>query len=295
MSTHQPRILQLRYYANASSQVVSVIMAPPENPGINDFSLVDNAKSDGSLRAVFKELSAQHTWSEAVGKLYGWGNNGLVKQSDRGNLLGTPIGPAIRLDPTHLPNPTATPTIPPTASVTPTRSWLFQEDNIRIAQADPAFHDLGTGSMAVEVLVRMNSGSFAYPSEQFIVGKGLNYGGFNLFYRFYNGESPASHFLWQVGNETSYQQVENLTSLAHSTWYYVVGVYDANQGKVLLWVNDALASQSVSQGFAPKWGTYDMRLGAPSDADGHYLDGDIGGYVALLKIAPSKHTRRRQT
>ena len=53
-----------------------------------------------------------------------------------------------------------------------------------------------------------------------------------------------------------------------------------------LWINGV--QYQTSANFTPQWGISDLRFGATSTGGGGYLDGYLGGYVAILDFVPSE-------
>jgi hypothetical protein len=213
---------------------------------------------------LFKEMLLIDGYPSAVNKLWAWGNTGLLKQSARAeSSTPSPVGPVILFDPDQLP------------ANTPTPPRMFaQEDNIRVAQTTPAFHNFGV-EMAVEALVYLDTTE----RTQSIVGKGWSSKGFSLAYL----GDPDYGMAWDIGTGTGYARVRSYVTIGAGQWYYVVAAHSAQAQT--LWVNGV--AQTGPAVATPVWGVNDLRLGAPSAGDGSFLDGRLGGYVALLTTAPT--------
>jgi hypothetical protein len=250
--------------------VQEVIARPGENLGVTTSGWW-RRQSDGSLKAVLSigftpAIRRRPVSCTDMARAYGVGR----RRAD-----DSPVGPAIAFDPSQPPG--APPTLMPQR----------QDDNILIASSAAAFHDFGS-QVAIEALVWLKGdASGADGGRQFVLGKSRNAMGFSLFFEPDAGEAPnPGNFVWRVGDGSQYYDLMNTSVEAvGEAWYYLVGTFNSVTDVQALWVNGEKVEVTVTA--TPQWGINDLRLGAPSAADESFLDGDLGGYVALLATVPA--------
>jgi hypothetical protein len=261
----QPSFLQYRYDGGEWRRV-DVIFVPAETPDVNWFTFVEHAKPDGLLEAVFVEMNITiFTHPNAAGKLYAWGERGLLKGNLRAEVRTSPAGPAVDFLP---------------YSYAPEGARL--RDHIRVVHSD-AFDFAPQNDVAVELLVSFHPDSLP-SATQYVLGKDADHRGFSVRY---NG--AIQRLEWIIGDGSRDQVVTNPVPITAGRWYDVMATYDQAAHTASLWVN-GVASSRVLAGFLPDWGTADLRLGAPSAPSPQgrdYLDGTLGGYVTIRDTLPT--------
>jgi hypothetical protein len=262
------------------------------------------------------ELNVDTFDPHPVGKLYGWGDYGLVKGSTSSEAWNNTTGPGWVLNPTASSTPTASQTLTPSPTPTgatmtpsPTSAYTMEpiptrvKEYIRVVYGT-AFPTPGAG-MAVEMLVKF--GSAGLSSNQMLIGSDSyvpvqNTGtptpapgtpftrGYRLAYeQIVVGETLTNHLAWRVGYGATNGNLEakEAVSITPESWYYVVGVYrpPAGPSSALqeLWINGTLAeTTNVPNGWTPSWGTEEFWVGASPLGSCCNLKGSVGGYVSLL-------------
>ena len=192
--------------------------------------------------------------------IWGWGSSGFVKYSNRAEIT-SPVGCGLHFDPSADDHP------------------RVMSDNVLIqhkkygGSSDFTFND---DKISVEALVKFDSLS---DSGQQIINKGDadNIQGWGLWQINRNGTGRIE---WVVGDGSSWHSVRSNIVVNTDTWYYIVGTMDTDTNEQNLWVN-SVETSDINATWLPSWGITEMRLGTHPGANSHFLDGSLGGYVAI--------------